>query len=85
MRGGVDPCFAAGAAADLVVLPAAAEPVVAGSGAAGAGGSAFMMLTGGIDAEDGRNISPRGARPIELDAPVGLVAEGIIAAGQPPA
>jgi hypothetical protein len=42
-------------------------------------GSAFMMLTGGIDDDDGKNNSFGGVRPAVLVAPAGVAAAGVAA------
>jgi hypothetical protein len=68
--------FAAGAP-----VPLAAGPVVLGpagsAAAAGPTGSGFMMLTGGIDAAEGKNISGRKGRPGEGRLPFGFDGEGL--------
>jgi hypothetical protein len=42
-------------------------------------GSAFMMLTGGIDDDDGKNNSFGGVRPAVLVVPAGVAATGVTA------
>src|SRR5205085_9117166 len=54
--------------------PGAVVGAAAGSAVAGAGGSVFMMLTGGIDAADGKKRLPFGARGTGLDRPLAVVA-----------
>ena len=61
------------------------EPVVSG----GIGGSAFMIVTGGIDAADGKNNPLRGAdatggcaSPSPAPAPVAATAGDFVPAGQ---
>jgi hypothetical protein len=72
---------AAGLATTPVLVPGLPAPFAAGPAAAlppedsvlsGPAGSALMMLTGGIEAAEGKKMSLRRGRPVEAGTPVGF-------------